>query len=309
MPADDAVLIEDPAAWSAWLKTQHFTWSNPATARSALLVRPEGFSLASESRSDNAYMASGTVDVAAALSEHAALARALSLTLPVSVFDGDPQTPDAVFPNNAFATVPGKLIVGAMRHPVRQRETRRDDIPGWFRDRHGYAVERLDQDGVVAELTGVLVIDHLRQLGYCGISERVNRAGAEAMLRAFRLRGMLLFELRAGEYHSNVVMSVLAGRALVLHADAFVDPAVPRAIAAIYQPHVLWLSAAEQQAFCANCIALAGDQVWMSARAAAALSVEHRDRLAAAGFAVRSVALDEIEKAGGSLRCCVCELW
>jgi N-dimethylarginine dimethylaminohydrolase len=31
--------------------------------------------------------------------------------------------------------------------------------------------------------------------------------------------------------------------------------------------------------------------------------------LARAGFAVREVALDEIEKAGGSLRCCVAEIY
>lgn len=309
MPPDAPVLIEDAAAWCAWLGRQRFDLSAPATAKAVLLVRPDGFALSAESQTDNAYMASEAVDIAAALREHAALAVALAGTLPVTVFPGDAQMPDAVFPNNAFATVPGKLIVGAMRHPMRQRETARSDIPDWFQLAHGYAVERLEQPGVVAELTGVLVIDHLRQIGYCGLSERVNRAGVAALQRAFGLRGMLVFALKSSEYHSNVVLSVLAGRAVVLHADAFVDAAVPAAIAALYAPHVLWLSEAEKNAFCGNCIALADDQVWLSARAESALRDEHRSQLAAAGFAVHSVALDEIEKAGGSLRCCVCELW
>lgn len=309
MPPDAPVLIEDAAAWCAWLGRQRFDLSAPATAKAVLLVRPDGFALSAESQTDNAYMASEAVDIAAALREHAALAVALAGTLPVTVFPGDARTPDAVFPNNAFATVPGKLIVGAMRHPMRQRETARSDIPDWFQLAHGYAVERLEQPGVVAELTGVLVIDHLRQIGYCGLSERVNRAGVAALQRAFGLRGMLVFALKSSEYHSNVVLSVLAGRAVVLHADAFVDAAVPAEIAALYAPHVLWLSEAEKNAFCGNCIALADDQVWLSARAESALRDEHRGQLAAAGFAVHSVALDEIEKAGGSLRCCVCELW
>lgn len=309
MPPDAPVLIEDAAAWCAWLGRQRFDLSAPATAKAVLLVRPDGFALSAESQTDNAYMASEAVDIAAALREHAALAVALAGTLPVTVFPGDAQMPDAVFPNNAFATVPGKLIVGAMRHPMRQRETARSDIPDWFQLAHGYAVERLEQPGVVAELTGVLVIDHLRQIGYCGLSERVNRAGVAALQRAFGLRGMLVFALKSSEYHSNVVLSVLAGRAVVLHADAFVDAAVPAEIAALYAPHVLWLSEAEKNAFCGNCIALADDQVWLSARAESALRDEHRGQLAAAGFAVHSVALDEIEKAGGSLRCCVCELW
>ncbi len=309
MPPDAPVLIEDAAAWRTWLCRQRFDWSAPATAKAVVLVRPDGFALAAESQTDNAYMASGAVDSAAALREHAALVGALAGTLAVTVFPGDAETPDAVFPNNAFASVPGKLIVGAMRHPVRQRETWRRDIPNWFRSRHGCAIERLDQAGVIAELTGVLVIDHLRNLGYCGLSERVNPAGAAALQRAFGLRGMFVFALHEGEYHSNVVLSVLAGRALVLHAGAFVDAAVPAAIAALYAPHVLWLSAAEKDAFCGNCIALANDQVWLSTRAAAALQPDHRQQLQTAGFALHTVALDEIEKAGGSLRCCVCEVW
>ena len=46
----------------------------------------------------------------------------------------------------------------------------------------------------------------------------------------------------------------------------------------------------------------------MSATAAQALSLATRNALAAAGFAVCSVALDAIEAAGGSLRCCVGEI-
>ena len=42
-------------------------------------------------------------------------------------YAGDPAAPDGLFPNNVFATVPGGLVVGRMRHPVRQREALRDD--------------------------------------------------------------------------------------------------------------------------------------------------------------------------------------
>jgi N-dimethylarginine dimethylaminohydrolase len=47
----------------------------------------------------------------------------------------------------------------------------------------------------------------------------------------------------------------------------------------------------------------------MSEAAHEALSARHRDQLQAAGFELRSVPLDEIEKAGGSLRCCVAEVF
>jgi hypothetical protein len=84
---------------------------------------------------------------------------------------------------------------------------------------------------------------------------------------------------------------------------------VPSAIAAFHAPAAIVLSPAQKQAFAGNCIALAADAAWMSAAADAALSPVQRELLAAAGFAIHAVALDELEKAGGSLRCCVAEIF
>ena len=302
-------LYSDPVAFAAALPRLAPARDRPATARGAFFVRPDHFALAEESARDNRYMATGGVDRARALREHESLVEAIGRVIPTQVFPGLPDAPDAVFPNNVFATVPGKLLVGAMRHPVRQREADRDDIPDWFRTQHGYAVESLIAPGLVAELTGALVPDRAAGIGYFGLTERLNRAGAEAMHRAFGLRASLVFELAPGEYHTNVVMSVLAGRAVVLHAGSFADPRVPEAIAARYAPHVVWLSDEEKANFVGNCIALARDTVFMSARADAALGASNRQILCDAGFAVRSVDLSEIEKAGGSLRCCVAEIF
>ena len=309
MTNDGAMIFDTAAAWQRWLACHPPLVGGALTAASVVLVRPDGFSLAAESASDNRYMASGAVDAELALRQHAALVAALAEVLPVKVFAGSIDTPDAVFPNNVFASVPGRLLIGAMRHSVRRREAGRADLPDWFVRRLGCSIERLDAPGVVAELTGVLVIDHARNIGYIGRSERVNAAGVLALHRAFGLAASFVFELAAIEYHSNVVLSVLAGRVLSIHAGSFVDPAVPLAIAAAYGAQVLWMSDAEKAAFCGNCLALAEDQVWMSAGAAAALTTAHRRQLESAGFAIRAVDLSEIEKAGGSLRCCVAEVW
>jgi hypothetical protein len=72
---------------------------------------------------------------------------------------------------------------------------------------------------------------------------------------------------------------------------------------------VLWLTPAQKRAFAGNAITLAGDRVWMSATAAAALTEAQRQALAGWGFRLGTVELDEIEKAGGSLRCCVAEIF
>jgi hypothetical protein len=72
---------------------------------------------------------------------------------------------------------------------------------------------------------------------------------------------------------------------------------------------VLWLDNAEKAAFVGNAIALSDEAVWMSEEAARRLRPESRAALGSWGFAIRTAALAEIEKAGGSLRCCVAEIY
>lgn len=304
-----SLVTRDPDTFLAAARACAPDWGAPC-ARAAFLVAPDGFALAEESASDNAYMAmQAAVDPQRALRQHRDLHRALSQVVPVVCFAGDPATPDAVFPNNVFATTPTHVLIAHMRHPVRQREADRADILAFFERLLGR--QRIDLRAVpgIGELTGSLVIDRARGLGFCGLSERCDAAGAAAMHEAFGLRATLCFALAPGEYHANVVMSVLAGRAAVLCPDGFADAAVVDAIAALYAPAVVRLSPAEKAAFAGNCIALDAQAVWMSATAEAALSPASRMAFQHAGFALRSVALDEIEKAGGSLRCCVGEIF
>ncbi|GAB3344015.1 arginine deiminase-related protein [Marilutibacter aestuarii] len=282
----------------------------PATARAAFLVAPEGFRRAEQSALDNAYMAEAPAfEPERALAQHRALHAALAASCPVLCFPGDPDTPDAVFPNNAFASAPGRLLVGRMRHPVRQRETAREDIRRFFGEVLGARTIDLSGQPHPCELTGSLVIDRARGLGYCGLSERCDEDGARLMHEAFGLRTTLVFDLAPGEYHANVVMSVLAGRCVLLCEDGFASPTAAAAIADLYAPHAIRLSAAERQGFVANCLALDAGTVWMSARAGRALDPLNRAALGRAGFVVREVPLDAIEAAGGSLRCCVGEIF
>ncbi|MEO5962019.1 MAG: arginine deiminase-related protein [Thermomonas sp.] len=282
----------------------------PATARAAFLVAPDGFRLAEQSAQDNAYMADAAAfDAGRASMQHRALQRALSAALPTVCFAGDPDTPDALFPNNVFGTTSGRYVVGRMRHEVRQREATRSDIRGFFRDVLGYREVDLSTQQNPCELTGALVIDRARGLGFCGLSERCDEEGARLMHEAFDLRATLMFDLAAGEYHTNVVLAVLAGRAAVICPDGFADQAVVEAIASLYAPHAILCAPAEHAAFVGNCIALDQHKVWMSAAAGDALSPGNCQQLADAGFEVATVVLDAIEAAGGSLRCCIGEVF
>lgn len=282
----------------------------PACAKAVFMVSPDGFRLAEQSATDNRYMQMAvSVDAAAAFAEHRQLQAAVRHCLPVVCFPGDTGTPDAVFPNNVFALTSKHLIIGHMRHAIRQRETTRDDIRRFFTDTLGRVPIDLGNQVGICELTGSLVIDRARGLGFCGLSERCDEAGARAMHDAFGLRATLLFDLAEGEYHTNVVLSVLAGRAVVIAACGFRDRAVAEAIASFYGAGVVRLSTAQKVDYAGNCIALSERDVFLSARAASALDANQRRQFAAAGFRLQSVPMPTLELAGGSLRCCVGEIY
>lgn len=282
----------------------------PACARAVFMVAPDGFRLAEQSASDNRYMAMGeAVDEAQAVAEHRVLQDAVRQVLPVTVFPGDAATPDAVFPNNVFATAPGRVIIGHMRHAVRRREAGRADIRAHFKQTLERREIDLSLQPGICELTGSLVIDRARGIGFCGLSERCDETGARAMHEAFGLNATLLFDLADGEYHTNVVLSVLAARAVAIAASGFADGRVPAAIAALYGGRALWLSPGQKADYAGNCIALADDALFLSQRAHDSLDDGQRAQLAAWGFGLHAVPLPMLEKAGGSLRCCVGEVY
>jgi len=106
------MIVTEPGAFLRAVDTLALKPEFPAVANAAFLVSPNGFSLAAESASDNRYMdLASQPDPRRALAEHADLARRLSEDVPLITFPGDPEAMDGVFPNNVFATVPGRLII------------------------------------------------------------------------------------------------------------------------------------------------------------------------------------------------------
>jgi hypothetical protein len=304
------VIIRSPEEFLAQLKHGHYPADAVACAKAVMMVEPAEFSVSTESAIDNHYMnLDEAVNAERALAQSRGLRELLtSQGIKVVSFPGDPQTPDAIFPNNVFATTESRLIVGHMLHPGRQVEAERDDIRSYFQTRD-YATFDLGQLDCVAELTGVLIIDHARRIGFCGMTGRVDQAGLEAMHDAFGLKMIFSFQLQAVEYHTNVIMMVLAGRACVIYPGAFVDPRVPEAIGQIFPGRTLVLTETEKNAFAGNCIALTEKDLFMSRTGLDALRPTSLASLEAWGFTLHSTPLDEIEKAGGSLRCMVAEIF
>lgn len=305
------MIVDSAAAFREQIQAGWLKSDGPAVPRACFLVEPSGFRLSTQSARDNVYMDLNlNVDPQRALDQHRALSERISACgIPAVRFPGHSSTPDDLFPNNVFATIPGRSIIGAMLHPERRLEAQRADIRAFFTQLMCYEEVDLSQRDLVAELTGALVIDRSHRIGYCGMTQRVDAAGCQAMHAAFDLALSFCFDLKPTEYHTNVVMSVLASRALMICPEAFADPEVPAAIAAAYPGHVLEISSAEKEAFAGNCIALTFKDLFMSQTALNALAPEKIQRLKSWRFEIHAVELDEIEKAGGSLRCCVAEIY
>jgi hypothetical protein len=282
--------------------------ASPSVPRGVFMVLPEAFHLDEESALDNPYMDMRCqTDPQRALAQAQGLVRLVeSVGVPVTCFPGRADQADGIFPNNVFATTPDRFIVGRMFHDSRRPEADRADIRAHFSERR--LIDLSTQDGV-AELTGALVIDRARGIGFCGMSSRVDENGLRAMHEAFDLALTYRFDLAPGEYHTNVVMSVLAGRACVLSAGATVDPEVIVAISGAFPGRALCLDKHEKNAFAGNCIALTPSDLFMSRTGADALRPSSLNTLHDWGFRLHTTELDEIEKAGGSLRCMLAEIY
>ena len=306
------MIVKTPQEFLKTISEKSFPIKQAGAMKAAFMVSPVGFSLDEQTASDNQYMQMDQqTDADLAIVQQMKLARKISdCGIPVMTFPGSPETPDAVFPNNALATAHGnKYIIGAMLHENRQKETERKDIRMFFHDLLGYKKHHIKRDQGIAELTGVLVPDRARNIAFCGMTERVDEAGAQAMHEAFDLDLMFQFDLAAGEYHTNVVLACLAGKACMIHAGSFADPDVPQAIAEFYKDKTIFLTDEEKLAFAGNGITITERDFFLSQTAYETLAQDKKDKLTSWGFTLHHVQVSELEKAGGSLRCMVGEIF
>jgi hypothetical protein len=150
----------------------------------------------------------------------------------------------------------GGGVVDRMRHEIRQGEARREDIRAlFFAGVLDYAEIDLSVQAHPCELTGALVIDRARGLGFCGLSERCDEEGARLMHEASGLRATLLFELAPGEYHTTSVGRARRARAAIVCPQGIADPQWSTLLFSLYAPHVVRCAPAEH-APVGNAIAL-----------------------------------------------------
>lgn len=296
-----------------------------------LMIRPVAFGFNAQTAETNACQQAPHDDEAADAINAAAQAefdgvvrvlRAAGIEVIVINDRPSPRCPDAVFPNNWISFhEDGTVVLYPMFAPNRRQERRRDLLDHLGLQRR---VERvldlsyLEDQGIILEGTGSMVLDRARKVAYACRSPRTTDAGLDAFCAALGYTAAR-FDARDPQgqppYHTNVVMALGPGLAVVC-LDLVPDPAQRAALTASLLAGgrtILPLSVHQYTCFAGNMLALtdrAGQpHIVLSATAWAALDDAQRMTLRSAGTP-QIVEIPTIERiGGGSVRCMLAEVY
>jgi hypothetical protein len=189
-----------------------------------LMVRPVDFSFNEETAKDNEFQhnpAEGNVNQKANEEFEKAIKLLTKEGVNVLVIEKEPEypaMPDAVFPNNWFATDEnGNIHIFPMKTENRRAETKQLKQAVSLVQTAGFQVtdeiiweEEFDQ-GAILEGTGSLIIDRINKVVFAAISERTQKRPVEIFAEKLGYEP-ILFQTRSSKgfpyYHTNVVMSI-----------------------------------------------------------------------------------------------------
>jgi len=303
------------------------------TTNTILMVAPIGFQTNIETLQDNYFMHTTADDASEverkALEEFSALHmkfRNAGIHVYLCCAERFNKTPDAVFPNNWFSTHPtseagvSTLVLYPMKTPSRRAERRQNVISElqqvYEREFNFTDWEHADFPQFF-ESTGVLIMDRIRKIAYCNISERCSEKIAREWGRRMNYE-MVLFtsvdKQGRGVYHTNVMMSVGTTVAVVC-LDSLPNPTQRENLKQKLMKHhtVVEISLDQMNNFCGNILELQGADkkryMAMSTTAYNNFTEEQRKVLLQHVTDIIHSPIPTIETiGGGSVRCMMGEL-
>lgn len=237
---------------------------------------------------------------------------------------GDEDLPDAVFPNNWFATFEnGEIAIFPMLSPKRRQERKTDIL---IKNLGGFRVDRVSDftkyelDGNYLEGTGSVVFDRLTHSAYACESARTTRVIFDIFCSSVGINIYNRFFFRANDstgnkiYHTNVMMSI--GEDFCVICEECIHLADRnRIINSLSETgrEIISISEKQLRKFCANILQLEnnkGDKfIIMSNTARNSFKSEQIESLKKHGEII-IVNIDTIEKVGGgSVRCMLAEIF
>eukprot|EP00606_Chrysophyceae_sp_TOSAG23-5_P000341 GSChrysophyteH2.ASY1.ANO1.1210.1 assembled CDS len=311
-----------------------------------MMIRPAKFGMNVETAIDNFYQdQNSAIDVVIqqelALKEFSVFVQVLldhGIKVHVLPDTLEPETPDAIFPNNWVSLhSSGHILYYPMKAENRRWE-RRADLPAILSE-WGFRVDpQLIEDhshhengsnlsssgeGLFLEGTGSLIFDHDAKIAYCARSPRASAHLVGHIVSPLGYRPVVFsaFLDRMPIYHTNVMMTMTDAYAVVCLA-AIDDPAERDAVCtAITESgkEILEITEAQKHQFAGNMLLVKGsdgpsikDKLYlvMSASAHAALTAENIAFITSHGHEILSVPIPTIERlGGGSARCMMAEIY
>ncbi len=297
------------------------------------MVRPHSFRKNEETATNNHYQrdiaqASPEEIIERAQEEFDGLVGQLKAAgVEVVVFDeAEPhETPDALFPNNWVSThADGTVALYPMFAPNRRTE-RREDIPLVLEHQFGFDVRQIidftefESHNKFLEGTGSIVLDRVNRKAYAALSDRTDARALEhfcdqldfepVAFKAFQT----VDNQRLPIYHTNVMMSIGSGYAVVCLNCIDSDEERKQVVDAIAQDGLELIAITEEQVnqFAGNMLELTGDDgpvLVMSASAYQSLVPEQIEKLQQHTTLLHAP-LPTIETCGGgSARCMIAEI-
>ena len=297
------------------------------------MVRPHSFRKNEQTATNNHYQrdiaqASPEEIIERAQEEFDGLVAQLTAAgVEVVVFDeAEPhETPDALFPNNWISThADGTVALYPMFAPNRRTE-RREDVPLVLEHQFGFDVRKIidftefESHNKFLEGTGSIVLDRINRKAYAALSDRTDARALEHFCDQLDFEPVAFQSFQTVDnqrlpiYHTNVMMSIGSGYAVVCLDCIDSDEEQKKVVDAIAQDGLQLIAITEEQVnqFAGNMIELTGNEgplLVMSASAHESLSPGQIEKLQQHTTLLHAP-LPTIETCGGgSARCMIAEI-
>lgn len=299
--------------------------SRQQSPRHIMMCEPVKFYANPQTMADNVYQSGDQVISIAdiqmkAVHEMRALRdKLVSMGVLVTTYRGQAECPDDVFCNNWISTEDdGSLVYYPMHVPNRRLE-RRADIMQWLESRYRIKADltAFENDNLALESTGSLVLDRIKRIAYCALSQRAQ----PQVLKTWAAKTgytLVTFNTATEEglpvYHTNVMMFIGSGYAGIC-PDLILPAEREAVLAQLARNHeIVTLSPQQIRSFCGNALEVRSTDenryLVMSETARSALTAEQRDVFLKHVTDIISADIGTIEHyGGGSARCMLLELF
>ena len=298
-----------------------------------LMIRPASFGYNAQTAVNNYYQK--TVEMTAELQQQALfefdamVGKLVSKSIDVIVVEDtiEPETPDAIFPNNWLSLHRDGIAVLYPMYAENRRLERRKDVLELLENLHGFIIDEIrdyspnEEDKMYLEGTGSMVLDRTNKIAYASMSERTDPQVLDKVCEDLGFRivsfhaNQTVEEQRLPIYHTNVMMCVGEGFAVVC-LDAIDDVDERQEVIASLEEtdkEIIEISEDQVSQFAGNMLQvrsrLGSKYLVMSTSAFNSLDQTQKQKISNYAEIIHSP-IDTIESlGGGSARCMMAEVF